>query len=212
MVKVVHIPKRTVYLPIYDIGKTYEANLKNGPSKKFRARLKTPAKVGDFDVLGYKLNSPFGAAACPTGTDSRFIELMFDNGFDIVTTKTRRSLHFAPHPVPNVVHIEPGKLLPHHDFEELPHRRTTSESDYHTLTIANSFGNNSIDPSYWMPDAVVANRLASRNKGKLLITNIIGTIQTGFTTEDYYHDFAKTALLAKNSGAQAIEINLSAPN
>jgi len=203
---------KTVYLPIYDISKSYNANLEAGPSKKFKATLKAPAKTGDYQVFGLKINSPFGSAACPTGADSRYVETMFDNGYDIVTTKTRRSVHFAPQPFANVVHIVPGKLLPHHDFEALPSRTTTSDSDYSTLTIANSFGNNSIDPSYWMPDARKANSYSLEKRGRLLITSIVGTIQPGFTTDDYYEDFAKTALLAKGSGARAIEINLSCPN
>lgn len=199
------------YQPIYDITKTFEENLAAGPNKKYKASLKPPTSTKKFKALGFEVNSPFGAASSPTGSDSHYIKAMFDNGYDIVVTKTRRSVHYSPNPFPNVVHITPGRLMKHHDFERLASRKTASSSDYRTLTIANSFGNNSIDPDYWVPDAKTANRYALE-KGKLLITNIVGTVQPGFTTEDYYQDFVTTALLAKKTGAHAIEINYSCPN
>ena len=201
---------KPLYPPIYDVDKTYEENLAIGPNKKYKATLKAPIKVGDYTLLGFPVNSPFGSAACPTGADSRYIKTMFDAGYDIVTSKTRRSVQFAPNQFPNIVHIVPGKMAPGQGFRELSHRQVAKSSDYATLTIANSYGNNSLDPAYWVPDAREANTYVK--PGQLLITSIVGTIQPGFTDEDYYKDFAKTALLAKAAGAQAIEINLSCPN
>ncbi len=198
------------YQPIYDITKTFEENLALGPNPKYIATIKAAASKKSYKFLGYKVNSPFGSAAAPTGADSHFIKTMFDNGYDIVTTKTRRSVYYRPNPFPNIVHIVPGKILKNHDFKALPDRTTAKSSDYATLTIANSYGNNSLDPRYWVPDAEKANTHAG--KGQLLITSVVGTIQPGFSTEDYYRDFATTATLAKNSGAKAIEINFSCPN
>jgi dihydroorotate dehydrogenase (NAD+) catalytic subunit len=48
--------------------------------------------------------------------------------------------------------------------------------------------------------------------GQLLIMSVVGTIQPGFTAEDYYADFARSAQDAKEAGAKVIEINLSCPN
>lgn len=201
---------KATYEPIYDITKTFEENLKRGPNKHYKATIKAPAKQGSYELFGFKVHSPFGASACPTGTDSNFIKATFDAGYDIVTTKTRRSVHFEPHPAPNVVHIVPGKINKTQHFKETADRKTADSSDYSTLTLANSFGNNSLDPKYWVPDALKANQAVP--KGKLLITNVVGTIQEGFTTHDYYHDFVRVALLAKDAGAKVIEINLSCPN
>ncbi len=198
------------YHPIYDITKTFEENLALGPNPNYKATVKAPLSKKTYSLLGYKVKSPFGAAASPTGADSRYIKAMFDSGYDIVTSKTRRSVYYRPNSFPNIVHIVPGKILKNHNFKELPDRTTASSSDYATLTIANSYGNNSLDPRYWVPDAQKAN--AEVGKGQLLITSIVGTIQPGFTTEDYYQDFATTALLAKQSGAKVIEINFSCPN
>lgn len=201
---------KTNYVPIYDIHKSYDDNIKNGPNKAYKATIKVPNPSGEYSLLGSGINSPFGAAACPAGMDSQYIKAMFDNGYDIVTTKTRRGVHFAPNPMSNVVHVKAGKISKDHDFEELPSRTQTEFGDYSQLTIVNSFGNNSLDPKYWIPDAVKAND--SVPKDGLLITSIVGTIQPGFSKNDYYQDFARTATLAKKSGAKAIEINLSCPN
>jgi len=199
-----------VYQPLYDITKSYEDNLSLGPNPHYKASSKPPTVKGDYHFLGFKVNAPFGSAASPTGADSQFIKVMFDNDYDIVTTKTRRSVHYHPNPFPHVVHIVPGKILKNQNFKELPDRTKAESSDYRTLTLANSYGNNSVDPKYWVPDAKKANSYAG--DGQLLITNIVGTIQPGFSTADYYNDFAQTALLAKSSGAKVIEINFSCPN
>lgn len=203
---------KQLYQPIYDITKSFEDNLKAGPNPAFKTKLSPPKLKQKFTLLGYKVNSPFGSAACPTGTDSRFIKQMFNNGYDIVTTKTRRSVYYQPNEFPNLVHIVPGRIAKGQEFEELPDRVAADSSEYETLTVANSYGNNSVDPKYWVPDARKANDYAAATGGRLLITSIVGTIQSGFTTDDYYQDFVKTALLAKDSGAHAIEINFSCPN
>lgn len=48
--------------------------------------------------------------------------------------------------------------------------------------------------------------------GQLVIMSVVGTIQSSFSREDYYHDFALVAGMAARSGAQVIEFNLSCPN
>jgi len=198
------------YKPIYDITKTYEENLEAGPNPDYHTHSDVPKPKGKYHFAGFEINSPFGAAASPTGSDSKFIRVMFDSGYDIVTTKTRRSVHYAPNRFPNIVHIVPGKILKDQTFKELPDRTTAASSDYATLTLANSYGNNSVDPRHWVPDAQIANAYA--DPGQLLITSVVGTIQEGFSTADYYNDFVRTAMLAKNSGAKVIEINFSCPN
>jgi dihydroorotate dehydrogenase (NAD+) catalytic subunit len=201
---------KSSYYSIYDIDKTLEENLDLGPNPDYVSNITSSNPPGSYTFVGLPVNAPFGAGAAPTGTDSRFMRVMFDAGYDIVTSKTRRSVHYQPNNFPNVVHIIPGKIGSGQQFSELTNRTTAASSDYATLTLANSYGNNSVDPVYWLPDAKVANSLP--DKGQLLITNIIGTIQPGFDTEDYYRDFAHTAKLAKDSGARVIEINLLCPH
>jgi dihydroorotate dehydrogenase len=47
---------------------------------------------------------------------------------------------------------------------------------------------------------------------KLSLLSVVGTIQEGFSEDDYYADFARTAQLAAEAGAKVIELNLSCPN
>jgi dihydroorotate dehydrogenase (NAD+) catalytic subunit len=198
------------YPPIYDINKSFDENLAQGPNENYRNTIEIPKLTKKYKLLGYELNSPFGSSACPTGSDSKYIKKMFDCGYDIVTTKTRRSIYYRPNRMSNIVYIVPGKINETQNFKEISDRTTTTSAEYHSLTIANSFGNNSIDPKYWVADEKIANSYAK--DGQLLIHSIVGTIQEGFNTKDYYEDFAKTASMVKETGAKAIEINFSCPN
>jgi dihydroorotate dehydrogenase (NAD+) catalytic subunit len=196
--------------PIYDITKSYEQNLIEGPNKAYTHTTPLPVPSRTYQLLGLTITSPFGSSACPNGCDSAYINATFNAGFDIVTTKTRRSVSFQPHPMRNIVHIVPGKLTSQDDFKNLSPRKIASSSEYKTLTVANSFGNNSIDPKIWVTDDTKANDNVP--DGKLLISSIVGTIQKGFSQDDYYNDFATVAKLALKTGARAIEINFSCPN
>jgi dihydroorotate dehydrogenase len=77
-------------------------------------------------------------------------------------------------------------------------------------SITNSFGNPSLGPEFWVDDLKKA--LSYEKPGQLLIMSVVGTIQEGFTQEDYYDDFAEAARQAASTGVKAIEINLSCPN
>jgi dihydroorotate dehydrogenase len=48
--------------------------------------------------------------------------------------------------------------------------------------------------------------------GQLVLASVVGTVKPRFSDSDYYADFAETAKLAAQSGAKAIEVNLSCPN
>jgi dihydroorotate dehydrogenase (NAD+) catalytic subunit len=198
------------YPPIYDINKSFDENLAQGPSESYKTSVEIPKLKQKYKLLGYELNSPFGSSACPTGSDSKYIKRMFDCGYDIVTTKTRRSVYYRPNKMSNIVYIRPGKITNEHDFEEVPDQTTATSAEYDSLTIANSFGNNSIDPEYWVADEKISSSYVK--DGQLLIHSIVGTIQEGFNTKDYYNDFAKAASMVKQAGAKAIEINFSCPN
>jgi dihydroorotate dehydrogenase len=54
--------------------------------------------------------------------------------------------------------------------------------------------------------------VAAQGNGQLLVASVVGTIQPGFSKEDYYDDFARAAELAASAGVQVIEVNLSCPN
>jgi dihydroorotate dehydrogenase len=195
---------------MYDPTKTFDDNVDHGPF---------PLDTGEqpyknqgepqFSFLGRKLYSPFGIGAGSLPT-SKHVRFAFERGFDVVCYKTQRSVPFQANQFPNVVYVDvdgdvtvekAGKPLVGHDDSDLPPEQ---------LTITNSFGNPSRGPEFWVEDMKQA--VAAQGKGQLLIASVVGTIQEGFSQEEYYADFARAAKLAAGTGVKAIEVNLSCPN
>jgi dihydroorotate dehydrogenase len=77
----------------------------------------------------------------------------------------------------------------------------------HELSITNSFGMPSMSPQYLQLD--IAKARHSLQPGQLLIVSVVGS--PGFS-QDLAQDFVRTALIAKEAGAQVIEANFSCPN
>ncbi len=192
----------------FDPAKTFDDNFDNGP---FLAPIKPYQNTGkpSYTFLGHKLYSPFGIAAGSLPT-SKHVRGAFERGFDVVDYKTQRSVPFKVNDFPNVVYVDvEGDLTMDKAAKPLV-GHTTSDRPLEELTVTNSFGNPSRGPAFWANDMKQA--VAAQGKGQLLIASVVGTIQPGFSKEDYYDDFAKAAELAAQAGAPAIEINLSCPN
>ena len=185
--------------PLYDIHKTYAENLAQGPSFSGKMPHRDTAPEGQWiDFLGYRVLSPLGVPAGPL-LDSRWTTLAAQLGYDLVTYKTIRSQQYASHPLPNVIHVK--------RLEEALAYQTAEPKMAQEVTITNSFGMPSMPESYLLEDIAKARR--QLKKGQLLIVSVVGT--PGFST-DVPRDFARTASLAKEAGAQAIEANFSCPN
>jgi dihydroorotate dehydrogenase len=195
---------------IYDPTKTFDDNVDHGPF---------PLDTGNepyrnegaprFTFLGHKLYAPFGIGAGSLPS-SKHVSFAFERGIDVVCYKTQRSVPFKANEFPNIVYVDTegdltlekaSKPLVGHDTSDLPPEN---------LSITNSFGNPSRGPDFWVEDMKKA--LAAQGQGQLLIASVVGTIQPGFTQEQYFDDFAKAAGLAVSAGVQVIEINLSCPN
>lgn len=195
---------------IYDPTKTFDENVDHGP---FPLRPdEKPYENGDeprFGFLGHKLYSPFGigAGSLPTSNHVRYA---FERGFDIVCYKTQRSVEFKANPFPNVTYVDTDGDLTLEKAAKPLVGHLDSDEPVEKLTITNSFGNPSRGPEFWVDD--MRRAVAAQGKGQLLIASVVGTIQDGFSQDDYYDDFAKTAALAAGAGVKAIEINLSCPN
>ncbi len=196
---------------LYDDRIDFEENKVKGPFGQY-ADSKKYKDIGSpqYKFLGLPVFSLFGAASCPAGMNSRSLRAVFDKGFDIVTTKTRRSVAFNPNPFPQLLQLDlKGNLTDSRAARPIKAHHTDIKS-LNDINLANSFGNNSESPKTWMPD--LASVAESLKPGKLLIASVVGTIQPGFTPEDYHQDFAKTARMAADTGVAAIELNLSCPN
>lgn len=193
---------------LFDPAKTFDDNFDNGPFLDSSAKY-SDSGVPKYTFLGHKLYSPFGIAAGSLPTSKHVIGA-FNKGFDVVTYKTQRSTKFPVNKFPNVVYVDvDGDLTLEKASVGLVGHKTTNKP-VEKLTITNSFANPSRGPEFWVKDMKKA--VAGQGKGQLLIASVVGTIQDGFTTEDYHNDFAKAAKYAADAGAKVIEINLSCPN
>lgn len=195
---------------IYDPTKTFDDNVDHGPFP-LQPGEKPYENEGEpqYSFLGHKLYSPFGIGAGSLPT-SKHVSYAFQRGFDVVCYKTQRSVVFKPNPFPNVTYVDVEGDLTLEKASKPLIGHLDSDKPVERLTITNSFGNPSRGPGFWVDDMKQA--VKAQGKGQLLIASVVGTIQDGFTQEDYYDDFAKTAKLAVSAGAKAIEVNLSCPN
>lgn len=196
-------------LGLYDPSKTYTENWDKGPFPPQGFEPQEKQGSLNYKFLGYPINLPFGIPAGPL-LNSNHIKFAFEAGFDVLCYKTQRSVKFLPNDFPNVLYLDiDGDLTLERAKKPLVGRSEPSQPLENT-SITNSFGNPSLGPDFWVEDLKKA--LTYAGKGQLLIMSVVGTIQEGFTQEDYYNDFARAAKLAASTGVKAIEINLSCPN
>jgi len=173
------------------------------------------------DFLGYKIASRVGMSACAV-TTSAGIANAARLGCDILTYKTIRCYAWPAHPEPNIVHVDQSSSLTHDDigktvialtpssvsFDGDPNStpfsfHSNGDPDWNKVEIgvANSFGIQSMDPESTKNDIQKAKQ--SLREGQVLIVSIFGN-----TLEEW----AKTAQLAVEGGADIIEANFSCPN
>ncbi len=195
---------------IYDPAKTFDDNVDHGPFP-LKPGEKPYENTGEprFSFLGHKLYSPFGIGAGSLPT-SKHVRFAFERGFDVVCYKTQRSVEFKANKFPNVTYVDVDGDLTLEKAAQPLVGHLDSDKPVEKLTITNSFGNPSRGPDFWVEDMKQA--VAAQGKGQLLIASVVGTIQDGFSQDDYYDDFAKAAKLAVGAGVKAVEINLSCPN
>lgn len=197
--------------PFYDPTKTYDENYNQGPFGAFAdgVDLRT-SETPKYDFLGFKIHTPFGIPSGPL-LNSKFCKAAFQKGFDICVYKTRRSVAFPSNEWPNVLSVEINGDLTLDKAKKPLLGSTNFDKDPKSFSITNSFGNPSPEPpSVWQEDMKKA--VAEASAGQLLIASVVGTIQKGFSQEDYYSDFAKAAAMAQETGVKIIEVNLSCPN
>ncbi len=188
----------------YDISKSWEHNYIYGP---FFSTKQVELPKPKWNFLGKKLVSPLGIAAGPL-PNANWILAYAKLGYGSLTYKTVRSAAHPSHPAPNVLPVDvKGTIDP--DLEK-PIKVLKSIPALENLSITNSFGNPSPDPSVWMEEIRRIKR--EINPGQMLPVSVYGTNHEGMTLQQLSDDYAVAAKLAKQAGADAIEINLSCPN
>lgn len=195
-------------LPFYDSTKSYEDNYQKGPFGDFTSfptdQLPSAKQV---TFLGFKLDLPFGIPAGPL-LNSKFVTAAWRWGFSLSTYKTVRGNDYACHPHPNVIKVEMQRDI--HPGETVVGSIDTSTIDVTKDGITNSFGVPSRPPEVWQQD--VKKGMVEMKPGNLMILSFMGTKKDGMTATEYVEDFAKTAKLAKDTGAPILEVNFSCPN
>lgn len=194
---------------LYDPTKTFDDNIDQGPFPLSNEQPYQNTGEPSYEFLGKKVYLPFGIPAGPLPT-SKHTSYAFERGFDIVTYKTQRTVPFPTNQFPNIVYLDvDGDLTLEKSAQpQVGHTEPTTDAD--KLTITNSFGNPSRGTEFWVEDMKKAASLTG--EGQFLIGSVVGTIQPGFSNQDYYADFAKGAELAASTGVDAVEVNLSCPN
>jgi dihydroorotate dehydrogenase (NAD+) catalytic subunit len=193
--------------PFYDPEKSYEDNLEKGPFGAFAdGAVFTDEGEPTFDFFGHKVFLPFGIPAGPL-INGRFVCAALDKGFSIATYKTVRTKKHPSHPWPNVLSVSipddltmemsEGKLVGTHTYEE-------------PLSITNSFGVPSFDPSIWQED--VRRSVAHARKGQIVVGGFQGTKTESGDVQGYIQDFRNAARLLVDAGVKVLEVNLSCPN
>jgi len=193
--------------PFYDPNKSYEDNYDQGPFGAFTdGQIFTQEGEPQYDFLGQKIYLPFGIPAGPL-LNARFCKAAFEKGFDICVYKTVRSAVFPCHPFPNILTVKvEGDLT----LEKAQGRLIADTNYSEPLSITNSFGVPSKDPSVWQED--VKKALSSVGKGQVLVLSFMGTVKEGQTAEEFAEDWRQAAKLAKETGVKVFELNLSCPN
>lgn len=192
--------------PTYDIARSYDANYAEGPF--FDGDLPPAGGPPRYRFLDFPVNAPLGVPAGPL-LNARWVELYARLGFDLPVYKTVRSLPRAAHPAPNCLYLkEPGDLTPERFGERLTATDTPPE-DAARISITNSFGMPSRDPDTWQADMEKAR--AACGPGQVFIASCVGT-PDGAGRGELWDDYARTAAMCREAGAQVVEVNLSCPN
>ncbi len=202
-------------VPFYDPNKSYDDNYDQGPFGAF-ADGKVFEQAGEpfdyaqgeprFNFLGQKVYLPFGIPAGPL-VNAKFCKAAFEKGFDICVYKTVRTAYFPCHPFPNILAV---KLEGDLTLEKAQEKLIADNNYSEPLSITNSFGVPSKDPSVWQED--VKQAISFAGKGQILVLSFMGTVRENQTPEEFVADYALAAKLSKETGAKILETNLSCPN
>ncbi len=189
--------------PTYHIDKSYDDNYDQGPF--FDGDLPELDTTPRHRLLDFEIGAPIGVPAGPL-LNSNWVELYARLGFDLPVYKTVRSGYRACHPAPNCLYLDrPGDLTDDR-FGETLTATDQAPANPADISITNSFGMPSKEPGTWMADMERARSLCGPSQ--VFIASAVGTPGNG----DLAADYARTAAMCKEAGAQMVEINLSCPN
>lgn len=194
--------------PTYDVTRSYEWNYRFGPL--FKGPYPPPRKITKpFRLLDFELNSRLGVAAGPL-LNSNWIRVYAKLGFDLLSYKTVRTQKRLSNPPPNCVFVDTRGPLTDNRLGETLFTMKEEPTRIEEISITNSFGVPSRNPSIWQADVERARR--SIGKGQVLVVSTMGSSEYHPNVTSFVQDFALCARLAKEAGADIVELDLSCPN
>lgn len=185
-------------LPRYDSLKSYEWNYNHAPEP---VQIDVPEISAEWSFCGLKTNSPLGVPAGPL-LNGNWVLYYASLGFDVLTYKTVRSIPRECFPLPNLQPVTMKRLTGKEKEVQV------AESMQGSWAV--SFGMPSKSPEVWRNDLERTRK--KLNSEKLLSVSVVGTVKPDWSLEDLANDYARCALWAVDSGADAIECNFSCPN
>ena len=185
----------------YDIEQSYDWNYAHAP--KCEPDVTVPPLEGTWDFCGFKVDSPLGMPAGPL-LNSDWIGYYGKLGFSVLTYKTVRSVYRACYGLPNLLPVVSPQLTG-------PGKAIAEAAGVNpTESWAISFGMPSKDPTTWRADVERARQ--SLRSDQVLVVSVVASPEDNWTLEQIAADFTRCAVWAVESGAHAIEANLSCPN
>ncbi len=164
-----------------------------------------------WSILGFDIGFPIGIPASALTVTASWIDYYARCGFNVLTFKTVRSKAWSAHPNPNWIFLNeldkpltPGEPLPIAVGDEF-----VWPGNPKAFSMANSFGVPSFDHKIWQKDVEKALQLLRSDQ--LLIVSVMGSYEE-YQGKELVADFVKVAKLVEETGASAIELNLSCPN
>ena len=122
-------------------------------------------------------------------------------GYDVLTYATVTSAFRPAYPLPNIRQVESR------EHAAVALRRPHVDGG---ATLAVSLGMPSMEPDVWRKDVRRAKDTLST--GQMLIVSVAGTLPPGGDPEALIADYARCAVWAAESGADAIEVHLAVPD
>lgn len=189
----------------YDITASWRINLERAPSVEQIAPAR-PMPQGPWHWCSLPVASPLGISAGPL-LNGDWVCHYAHLGFDILVYKTVRSSPRECYELPNLVYVDSSPLSA--PGKEVSVRPAPTDS------WAVSFGMPSVAPADWQAD--VRATKARLPDGKVLIVSVVATADPTITKpqaamQQLADDFAATARMAAQAGADGIEANFSCPN
>ena len=206
--------------PFYDPSLSYQDNYDLGPFGPFAEE--PPAEVVEalrlpesdwVEVAGLRLRRPVGIPSGPL-LNAKYVAAAFRWGYDLAHYKTVRTAQWPAHPAPNVLRVNAPEPVP---AGELGRDTLTAwpfnddePLDLTHLSITNSFGMPAQPPGVWQADMEAAAR--SAGPGQAMVASVTGTPTADNDPEAFVQDHVHAAAMCAETGAHAIEVNLSCPN